>query len=172
MNTPTLRTLCRALPLAALLAAAAPAQAQAQTLTFNDLLSSVQVPTPYQGFQWGAGWYAYKTTDKPTVYASASTASLFVRRFDGKPFFFDGADFWSRRGLDANGAFWFVLYLKGKTVYTGVNNSKARMRFTATPTLLKPPYTGAVDMIALAFPSSGKDWNHLAMDNFRFRPAP
>ncbi|MBB1162962.1 PEP-CTERM sorting domain-containing protein [Aquariibacter albus] len=155
-----------------LLAALAVPAARAETITFNDLQANIQVPTPYQGFQWGASWYAIKTADKPSVYTSASGTSLFARRFDGKAFYFDGADYWSRRGVDAAGFFWFVLYYKGQTVYSGVNSSKDRMRFTATPTLFKPPYTGPVDMVAIAFGSNGKDWNHLAMDNFRFRPAP
>jgi len=41
--------------------------------------------------------------------------------------------------------------------------------FTGTPTRLQPDYTGPIDGIGLAFDSNGTDWNHLAMDNFRFR---
>ena len=85
-------------------------------------------------------------------------------------FYFDGADFWSRRGLDANGDFYFVLSLKGKTVYNGLTAKKGgRMLFTGAPTLLKPDYTGPIDLIAITFSGNGKDWNHLAFDNFRFR---
>ena len=93
-----------------------------------------------------------------------------IRRTDSAAFYFDGADFWSRRGLDANGDFYFVLSLKGKTVYNGLTAKKGgRMLFTGAPTLLKPDYTGPIDLIAITFSGNGKDWNHLAFDNFRFR---
>lgn len=168
----TLASLLPGLLLGAVLATGGTGAAQAATVTFDTLSTNVVVPTPHEGFQWGTGWVATRTSNRPTVYTSAASTSLFVRRFDGAAFYFDGADFWSRRGLDAAGDFWFVLYHKGQTVYTGVGSSKQRMRFTATPTLFKPPYTGPVDMVALAFGSSGKDWNHLAMDNFRYRLLP
>lgn len=166
------RLVTPALVATALLGGGALNPAHAETLGFNDLTGTAPVPEAYAGFQWGAGWYSLSTANLPTPYVVASNTSLFMRRHDGRPFYFDGADFWSRRGLDANGSFYFVLYLRGQTVYTGAGSSKARMRFTATPTLFRPPYTGLVDMVAIGFAGNGKDWNHLAMDNFRFRPAP
>lgn len=154
----------------------APAAAQSTVLTFNDLgQNPVGAPMPdgYGGFDWGGRYYgmaAMAAAGSSPHVAMGSGASTWIRRTDSAPFHFDGADFWSRRGLDARGDFYFVLYLKGKTVYNGLTAKKGgRMLFTGVPTLLKPAYTGPIDMIALAFDSNGKDWNHLAFDNFRFR---
>ncbi|MBK6850537.1 MAG: PEP-CTERM sorting domain-containing protein [Burkholderiales bacterium] len=157
---------------------AAPAMAQTSTLTFDDLGASTggtHMPDAYQGFTWkGTNWHYMTTTAKPTNdFLALSGNATTIRKIDGSTFFFDGADFWSRRGLDANGNFYFVLSLKGKVVYNGVT-LKAKTKFNATPTLLKPPYTGAVDTVAIGFqkPGRGGDWDQLAMDNFRTRPAP
>jgi hypothetical protein len=43
------------------------------------------------------------------------------------------------------------------------------MDFTGTPTLLTANYTGPIDAMALGFDND--DYDHLAMDNFRFRAA-
>ncbi|MBX9794139.1 MAG: hypothetical protein K2Y02_07585 [Burkholderiaceae bacterium] len=156
--------------------ASAPAAAQSTVVTFNDLgpvAVGAAMPDGYSGFDWGAAYYymAPVAVSGNTTYVALSSTSTWIRRTDSAPFYFNGADFWSRRGLDATGDFYFVLYLKGKTVYNGLTDKKGgRMRFTGTPTLFKPNYTGQVDMIALAFDSNGKDWNHLAFDNFRFTP--
>lgn len=157
---------------------AAPAMAQTSTLTFDDLGASTggtHMPDAYQGFTWkGTNWHYMTTAAKPTNdFLALSGNATTIRKVDGSAFFFDGADFWSRRGLDANGRFYFVLSLKGKVVYNGVT-LKAKTTFNATPTLLKPPYTGAVDTVAVGFdkPGRGGDWDQLAMDNFRTRPAP
>ena len=154
----------------------APAAAQSTTVTFNDLSPvgiGAALPDGYGGFDWAAAYHymAPGAASGNTTYVALSSASTWIRRTDGAPFYFNGADFWSRRGLDATGDFYFVLYLQGKTVYNGRTDKKGgRMRFTGAPKLFKPNYTGQVDMIALAFDSNGKDWNHLAFDNFRFTP--
>jgi hypothetical protein len=157
---------------------AGPAAAQSSNLTFDDLGASTggtHMPATYQGFGWAnTNWHFMTTAAKPTNdFLALSGSGTTIRKTDGSSFYFDGADFWSRRGLDASGDFYFVLSLKGKVVYNGVV-LKAKSRFTATPTLLKPPYTGAVDTVALGFskPGRGGDWDQLAMDNFRTRPAP
>lgn len=159
-----------------LASASAPAVAQSTVVTFNDLgpvAIGAVMPDGYSGFDWGAAYYymAPAAASGNTVYGALSSSSTWIRRADSAPFYFNGADFWSRRGLDATGDFYFVLYLKGKTVYSGLTDKKGgRMRFTGKPTLYKPNYAGEIDMIALAFDSNGKDWNHLALDNLRFTP--
>lgn len=159
--------------------ASAPAAAQSTVLTFNDLALvspatvGASMPDGYGGFDWGGRYYYMAPTaasGNTTYVAMGSGASTWIRRTDSAAFYFDGADFWSRRGLDANGDFYFVLSLKGKTVYNGLTAKKGgRMLFTGAPTLLKPDYTGPIDLIAITFSGNGKDWNHLAFDNFRFR---
>lgn len=181
---PTSTTLTRrhacSLLLSSLVAMAAPVEAATgsvqQVLHFDDIgASEVGTPMPpnYGGFAWGDRWFAMRDpVSANNALALGSGLSLTIRSADGRPFYFDGADFWSRRGLDAVGDFYFVLYYQGRTVYNGLTAKKGRKVFTGTPTLLRPNYTGLVDGIALAFDGNGRDWNHLALDNFRFRPAP
>ena len=70
------------------------------------------------------------------------------RRADGTPFYFDGADFWSRRGLDATGNFYFVLSLKGKVVYLNPMAGKI-LRMDAV--LRKRIYCGIVMVFKVRF---------------------
>jgi hypothetical protein len=157
---------------------AGPAVAQSSTLAFDDLGASTggtHMPNAYQGFAWAnTNWHYMTTAIKPTNdFLALSGNATTIRKADGSSFYFEGADFWSRRSLDATGQFYFVLSLKGKVVYNGVV-LKAKSKFTGTPTLMKPPYTGAVDTVAIGFdkPGRGGDWDQLAMDNLRTRPAP
>lgn len=155
------------------------AAAQAVTLNFNDLGAStvgVHMPDEYGGVSWKtSAWHHMTSANAPTdAYLALSSSASLVSRSDRAPFYFDGADFWSRRGLDANGNFYFVLSLKGKVVYNGVTAKNGKVRFDGTHRTLVPAYTGPVDAVALAFDKSGKggDWDQIAMDNFRMRPAP
>lgn len=163
------------LALASLLGAAS---AQSVTMNFDDIdtrTGGIPMPTGYASFDWGSMYYAMSSSTAPgnTYVAMGSGSSTMIRRWDTKPFYFDGADYWSRRGLDAAGTFYYVLYLKGQTVYNGLTAKKGgKMNFTGTPTWLKPDYTGPVDGIAMAFKNNGRDWNHLAFDNFRIRNIP
>lgn len=150
------------------------AEPVAATLTFNDLGAStigMHLPDGFGGFDWGDRWYYMSAASTPgdTFLASSTVGSTLIRRTDGADFHFDGADFFSRRGLDANGDFFFVLYRDGATVYQGnlLNGNEGRMRFTGTPTLLTPGYSGPIDAMALGFDND--DYDHLAMDNFQFR---
>lgn len=146
-------------------------------LDFNALPSSPigsHLPTGYGGFTWGDRWYQMSVPSaagEGNFLATSSTGSTLIRRADGEAFFFDGADFWSRRGLDANGDFFFVLYgQQGQTVYNGnLDGNAGRMRFTASPQLLSANYSGAIYAMAWGFDND--DYDHLAMDNFRFRIA-
>ncbi len=142
-------------------------------LGFDDFIASpygVHMPNGHGGFVWGDRWFAMQNGTATNNYlALGSGGSLWIMRADGTPFYFDGADFWSRRGLDAVGDFYFVLYYQGQTVYNDLTARKGKQVFTGTPTRLQPAYTGPIDGIGLAFDSNGTDWNHLAMDNFRFR---
>ncbi len=146
---------------------------QSFVLGFDDFTATtggVHMPDAYAGFAWGDRWFGlYDVSRNQNHLAVGSGLSMVIQRADGGAFHFDGADFWSRRGLDAVGDFYFVLYYKGATVYNGLTARKGRMVFTGTPTLLRPDYSGPVDGIAFAFDGNGLDWNHLALDNFRFR---
>ena len=150
------------------------ARASAAVLTFDSLngtTGGIHLPADHQGFGFGDRWFAMSTAAAPTqtFLATSTVGSTLIRRTDGGTFYFDGADFWSRRGLDANGDFFFVLYNGASTVYQGnLKGKKGRMRFAGTPRLLTPGYKGAIT--ALAFGFDNDDSDHLAMDNFRFRP--
>lgn len=177
-----LRALARFAATLALVSSGAGALAQASVITFDDLGplggAGVQLVDGYKGFEWGDRYHAMANAATPMAVhvALGASSSTLIRRMDGAPFYFDGADYFSRRGLDATGDFYFVLYYRGQTVYNGVTAKKGgRMRFTGAPTLLRPDYAGLVDMVAIAFDGNGKDWNHLAFDNLRYRlptPAP
>lgn len=167
---------CGALLLSLGLSHSAAAQS---VLDFNDLGASTvgtHMPDTYGGLTWKTSQWHYMTTAAAPAdpFLALSGSATTVKRSDGAAFYFDGADFWSRRGLDANGNISFVLSLKGKVVYNGVTAKGGKMRFTGTRQQIKPAYTGLVDTIALAFNKTGKggDWDQLAMDNLRTRPAP
>ncbi|MDI4631883.1 hypothetical protein J7U46_02360 [Pelomonas sp. V22] len=173
------RTLHRISLLATGLMLAATAQAQSygsQLLAFDELPKpafAANLPDGYGGFDWSSSYYYMTNEVTGNKYlAMGSSNGTYWRHSDGTPFYFDGIDLWSRRGLDAVGDVYFVLYLKGKTVYNGLTDKKGgRIRFTGAPTMIRPNYTGLVDYVALAFDSNGKDWNHLALDNLRVRVA-
>lgn len=149
-------------------------EATAAVLTFDSLngtTGGVRLPADHEGFGFGDRWFAMSTVAAPgqTFLATSTVGSTLIRRTDGAGFYFDGADFWSRRGLDANGDFFFVLYNGATTVYQGnLKGKKGRMRFGAAPRLLTPGYKGVITALALGF--GNDDYDHLAMDNFRFRP--
>lgn len=153
---------------------AAQAELVATTLNFTSLrgpTGGLPMPDDHAGFAFGDKWYAMSVPAAPrnTFLALGSVGSTFISRSDRSDFYFDGASFWSRRGLDANGSFYFVLYHDGVTVYNGLEARKGRMRFSATPTRLKAAYKGPIDGMAFAFAQGGDDYDHLAMDNFRVR---
>ena len=153
---------------------------QAQTYTkqvvnFNDLSATpigLHVPAGYGGFNWGLQWY-YMTSSSPDTqnYLAMGTiqAGTLIQRADRLPFYYDGAMFWSRRAADANGSFYYVLYLNGKTVFDGTQSSKGRMRFDGAPKLIRTGYKGLVDTVAFVFHKD--DYDHVAADDFRFRVA-
>ena len=83
-------------------------------------------------------------------------------------FYFDGADFWSRRGVDATGDFYFVLYNDGQVVYNGLEDKKnGKMVFKGASSFMTVAAGMPIDAIGFAFDND--DYDHLAMDNFRFR---
>lgn len=148
---------------------------QRLTVSFNDLGASQygdHLPAGYAGFNWGMQWFYMSSTDalrgNYLATGTAQTGTL-IQRVDRSPFYFDGATFWSRRGLDANGSFYLVMYLNGQTVFNGTLSSKNRMRFTGTPTFLASRYKGLVDGVAFVFHKD--DYDHFAADDFRFRVA-
>lgn len=154
-------------------------KAEAAVSTFNDLGPSpfgIRMPNAYGGLRWGGAglsdWHYMTSGADPTDnYVALSGRGTFVGApLGGADFYFEGADFWSRRGLDANGDFYFILYHHGATVYNGLNEDGGRQRFSNVHQTFNPGYTGPVDGFALYFDND--DWDHLAMDNFRFTPVP
>ncbi|MGY0195882.1 hypothetical protein ACWA7J_12505 [Leptothrix sp. BB-4] len=153
-------------------------QAAAQTIvTFDDLgpaSANQPMPATYATLGWAnTQWFSMTAPSAPNqVFLALGGGASFLRKADGSGFYFDGADFWSRRGLDANGNFYFVLSYKGKVVYDGRTDKNGKLRFTGTKALLRPSYTGPVDYVAIAFDKQGRggDWDQLAMDNVRLRP--
>lgn len=159
----------------------APLSASAQLASFTLDFDAIGAPSTglpmvdgYGGFEWGDRWFSLSATQNPgnTFLVTSTTGGTVIRRTDGADFYFDGADFWSRRGLDATGDFFFVLYNDGAIVYRGDEDPDRKlgdMDFTGIPTLLKANYTGPIDAVALGFDND--DYDHLAMDNIRFRTA-
>lgn len=144
------------------------------TLDFNDLgpsLGGTHMVDGYGGMRWTASnWHFMTTAAAPAdAFLALSGTATAVLSMGGGDFYFEGADFWSRRGLDATGSFYFVLYRDGVTVYNGLLDPKGRQVFDGTHRTFVPNYIGVVDGVAIAFAQGGGDWDHLAMDNFRVR---
>lgn len=147
-------------------------------LTFDDLPVStfgVRMPETYGGLRWGAGltsWHHMTLASNLSnnFLALSGTSTFFGSALGGPDFYFEGADFWSRRGLDGNGDFSFVLYHDGVTVYNGMTADNGRIRFGSTSQFFVPDYSGPVDGVAIAFDND--DWDHLAMDNVRITMVP
>ncbi len=155
-------------------------QAAAQTnlnpslLNFDDLVGTaggVRMPTNYGSLSWTFNaWYYMRSANAPTnTYLALGSASTAIFMPGGQDFYFDGADYWSRRGADANGSFYFYLMRDNVVVYDGRDDNDGRQRFTATKQAFAPNYTGLVDYVAVVFTQGGDDWDHLAMDNVRLR---
>ncbi len=167
-----------ALALSLCMAAAAAADPVPGVLSFDELPNAtggVHLPAGYGGFTWGDQWYQMSPTVGATAsnfLATSTSGGTLIRREDRGAFYFDGADFWSRRGLDATGDFFFVLYgANGQVLYNGdVDNDGGRMRFTGAPTFLQANYSGPIHAMAWGFDND--DHDHMAMDNFRFRAEP
>ncbi len=157
-----------------------PAIARADVLTFDDLttsLTGVRMPESYGPMRWGTGltdWHHMTSPSNPTnnFLALSGTSTFFGTPIGGPDFLLQSIDVWSRRGLDANGDFCFVLYHDGAVVYNGRVEKNGRQRFSADAQAFTPDYAGPIDGLALAFDND--DWDHLAMDNVRFTlvPAP
>lgn len=164
------------LSVAALGVAACASRSSASLIDFNDLGPSVggtHMPDLYSGLRWTpSDWHYMSLASNPgdTFLALSGTGTFVLSPLGGADFFFDGADFWSRRALDSNGDFYFVLYHDGATVYNGLTADAGRQRFDATHRTFVPSYTGPVDGFAIAFDND--DWDHLAMDNLRVRLIP
>ncbi|MCA9282115.1 MAG: PEP-CTERM sorting domain-containing protein [Phycisphaeraceae bacterium] len=153
--------------------AAPSAWAEVVVVDFQDLAPEApfeKVPDFYQGLYWAtSGWYYGElATDPGQIYVALGNSNATISGVGGEDFLFHGADYWSRRTVDANGDFYFILYLDGQLVYDGRNDPEGRQRFDDTPKHLAPNYTGPVDLVGLAFDGGGDDWDHLAMDNFAF----
>ena len=140
-----------------------------QDLETQDLFQ--RVPDHYKDLSWAASsWFYGEFANEPGQnYAALGSSNGTIAGIDGEDFYFDGADYWSRRTADAQGDFYFVLYHDGQLVYDGREVPGGRQRFDGAPQFFQPSYTGLVDIVALVFDGGGDDWDHLAMDNFQFR---
>jgi len=152
-------------------ATAAQAELVSSTLSFDSLGAStlgVPVPAGHGGFDWGSQWFSMTTAGAPgeTFLATSLAGSTRITRSDHGDFFFDGADFWSRRSVDSTGDFHFMLYNDGKVVYDGVALKNKRV-FKGAASFMSVAAGTPIDAIAFAFDND--DYDHLAMDNFRFR---
>lgn len=163
-----------------LLCAMAQAQANFEpgVLSFEDApelhvpLATLNGTSGYAGFNWGTAYVPTTLAPVPAAmltYLAFSSTGTGIVRSDGADFYFDGADFWSRRGVDANGSFYFYLMHDGVVVFDGREDSDTRIDFTATPGFIQSGYAGPIDYMAIVFRQGGDDWDHLAMDNFHFR---
>jgi PEP-CTERM motif len=152
-------------------AGAAQAELVSSTLSFDSLGAStvgMHVPAGHGGFDWGSRWFSMSTAHAPdeTFLATSTTGSTLITRSDHGDFFFDGADFWSRRGVDGTGDFYFMLYNDGHVVYDGMAEKDKRV-FKGTASFMSVAAGTRIDALAFAFDND--DYDHLAMDNFRFR---
>ncbi|MEN9644503.1 MAG: hypothetical protein RL238_1172 [Actinomycetota bacterium] len=147
------------------------AVAPSGTVTFDDLGTSVigtHMADGYAGMRWATSdWYFMSDAAGTNTYLALGGRGTAILSSDGSDFLFEGLDAFSRRGLDATGSFYFVLYHDGVTVYNGLLDKDGRQRFTGAMTSFVPTYTGPVDGVAIAFAQGGDDWDHLAIDNLR-----
>ncbi len=146
-------------------------------LGFDDLGASTvgaHMLDGYGGFNWTTSdWHFMSLASAPgNTYLALSGTATSIRRAGGADFIFQGAEFWSRRGLDATGSFYFILSRDGATVYDGRQDRDGRQRFTGVRTMFRPNYSGPVDSVAVVFTQGGGDWDHLAMDNFQYSGVP
>lgn len=153
------------------------------TVDFEDLNIpgfSVQPSGGYQGFDWGNGIHvlcreapAAPCGDNQYAATSGANTSRLISRTDDSAFYFDGGDFWSRRGADAVGDFYFILYSGNTVVYQGNNKDltpsgdRERMLLSATPSARSTGYSGPIT--AMSFIFDNDDYDHFAFDNLRFR---
>lgn len=166
--------------LGGLAATSASAAATTTVVGFDDLAATtggVHMQDGYAGFNWAtSNWHWMTNAATGNNFLALSGTATSIHRAGGADFTFEGADVWSRRGLDATGSFYWVLSRDGVVVYNGKNDANGRQRFTGTSTTLTSPYSGPVDNIAIAFRQGGGDWDHLAVDNLRISelaaPAP
>jgi len=160
----------------------------ATTLGFEELPDAAvgaRVPDGYGGFDWGTTFPTFYMTQAASAgsaennfvaFSSSSSRTFF--RSARADFYLDGVDFFSRRGLDAVGDAYFVLYNNGVTVYNGLDDKSGRNVFNNTSTTFRPmvfhettktssPYAGPIDGFAITFDND--DHDHLAMDNLQLR---
>ncbi len=154
--------------------AAAQTNLNASLLDFDGLAGTsggIRMPAIYGGLDWSFNaWYYMRSANAPTnTYLALGGANTAVFIQGGQDFYFDGADYWSRRGADANGSFYFYLMRDNVVVYDGREDNDGRQRFTGEKQSFTPNYTGLVDYVAVVFTQGGDDWDHLAMDNLRIR---
>ena len=156
-----------AVAVSALLLLAPSSAAMGDVIDFNDLGPSpggTLMPNLYGGLRWeGSSWH-YMTSPAGNTFLALSAPSTFIRmQPGGAEFTLQGLRVWSRRGADALGDFYFVLYHNGVTVYNGFEDPDGRQRFDGTPRIFVPNFTGTIDAFAIGFDND--DHDHIAIDD-------
>ncbi len=154
------------------------------TMTFDgfDHPTDMNANTTYRGLLIGNSFHEVVSGTNTYLATSLSNGSTIVRQVSGSSFFLNSIDVWSRRGADANGAMYLVLYNGSTTVYNSLavpNGSSGRtrevpIRFTATPATVDVTslYGGSITAFAFAFktnPAGAGDWDHFGTDNWVLR---
>jgi hypothetical protein len=156
---PSLRILCAALALAAIVPAAS-----ATVLTFDDIGADGAVPLNYGGLDWSAGaWSVFGGAQDPyTAHSGSFRATTGFDATDAQtrigfaaPTTFQGAWF---AGLDG-ATVAFQLYLGGALVATS-----ATLDPSALPTFLASGYAGLIDAVVITSPYQAS----YVMDDFSF----
>lgn len=187
LSRPWARTARAALALFAAAGVASPSLATPVltplTVTFEDLTVtgfSAKPSTGYQGFDWGDGLHvlcreapAASCSDNNYMATAGEFTSRQISRTDDAAFYFDGGDFWSRRGVDAVGNFYFILYSGANVVYRGDDKDLTgsgkveKMLLSGTPSFRTPGYADPIT--AMSFFFGNDDHDHFAFDNLKFR---
>lgn len=155
------------------------------TLTFDGFTHPAvsTAPTVYRGLTFGESFQQITTGGNTYLATSLSNGSTLVRQTSGQSFYLDAIDVWSRRGLDANGTMYLVLYSGATTVYNGeavprpsnpTKTDKAPILFDKTTKTVDVSslYGGSITGVAFSFktnPTGAGDWDHFATDNWVLR---
>lgn len=155
------------------------------TLTFDGFTHPAvsTAPTAYRGLTFGESFQQITTGGNTYLATSLSNGSTLVRQTSGQSFYLDAIDVWSRRGLDANGTMYLVLYSGATTVYSSLavpraddptKTDEAPIQFLQAPQTINVAalYSGLVTGVAFSFktnPSGAGDWDHFATDNWVLR---
>lgn len=149
-----------------------------QTITFDGFVNSPSVlNTTFAGLSFSDTWHPAPGSPADPYLALSmppGTANI-IRAADNSDFYVHSIDAWSRRGLDANGKFYWYFFNQTGVVYNGLavitdpsrpdRTTSVDQVFTGTHMTYASPYTGPVRGFAFLFAQGGDDWDHFAVDN-------